>query len=503
MSDSRGPGRPKTKAATAGNKPVQVEIKMEQHFTSRIYTSGSTVRGNAVIHCQKDTPFDNIDIVFTGTAATRLDFVQSYTTNAVRTFMKLRMPIPDDDMPSPRICKAGETYTIPFHFVVPHQLTMGTCKHASAAPAVQDHHLRMPPTVGYWDGDDQAPDMTHIEYAVRAKVIGARTAPDSSKSLVEGKKILKVLPATPEEPPLDITKVDERYCLSKTKTFRKNLLGAKAGDLTASSAQPSAAMLHGDGFGASGTTATVNLEFAPASSDATPPKINSVQGKLLSTTFFGSASSDTLPNLGPKTMYTHHQVLTYSATTGLFHTRPDKINWIQRPAPMVRRDSGYETAGSPAEMTDEEPEVAPRGRNSRRGSKDHSSGNKKAKSVAPAVRHRATLKLPVEIPISNKRMFLPTFHSCIMSRTYALQLVLSVGPSNTTMTLHVPIQLGVETLYDPETFEELPSFDAAMEQAQREEAEDYLTPRLMQAAHPPQMSVLPGYQEATRSVAVA
>ena len=491
---ARGPGRPKAGGAT--NKP-RVDIKLDQHFNSRVYTSGSTVAGNVVVQCQRDTPFESFEIGFTGVAASRMDFVQSYTTNSVRTFMKLHMPIPESDLPASRIFEAGHAYNIPFHFVVPHHLTMGACNHGCAIPAVQDQHLRLPPTLGYWDGDDQAPDMTHIEYAVRAAMMGPSRAGDPNPPLAEGKKIIKVLPAAGEEPPLDINFMDKRYCLSKTKSMRKNILGPKAGELTVSSSQPEAVMVHADGFGADGTTARISLEFAPSTADAAPPKINSVTGKLISTTFFGSAPTDTLPNLGPKTTYSHNQVLTYSATTNLFNTRPNKVSWSEHHISTARRDSGYSTAGSPDEFTSEDD--AENQVRVRRGSK-----GKNKKTQGPPIRHRATLDFPVNVPVSNKKTFVPTFHSCIISRTYVLQLVVSVGPSNTTMTLNVPVQLGVERRFEPQG-EELPSFESAIAQASEDDAAAYLRPRSVEI---PMTSMpydmLPRYGEfSRRSVAVA
>ncbi|KAL6860440.1 hypothetical protein ACO1O0_004468 [Amphichorda felina] len=489
---ARGPGRPK-----AGGAKPHLEIKLDQHFTSRVYTSGSTVAGHVAVNFQRDTSFESFEIAFTGVAASRMDFVQSFTTNSVRTFMKLHMPIPESDLPESRVFEAGRTYKIPFHFVVPHHLTMGACNHGCAAPAVQDQHLHLPPTLGYWDGDDQAPDMTHIEYAVRAVMARASRAGEPKPPLVDSKKILKVLPATSEEPPLDINFMDKRYCLSKTKSMRKNIVGPKAGEMTVSSSQPEAIMVHADGFGADGTTARISLEFAPSTADAAPPKINSVTGKLVSTTFFGSAPSDTLPNLGPKTSYSHNQVLTYSATTNLFNTRPNKVSWSEHHISTARRDSGYSTAGSPDEFASEDDaENQLRGRRGSRG--------KNKKTQGPPIRHRAALELPVKLPVSNKKTFVPTFHSCIISRTYVLQLSVSVGPSNTAMTLNVPIQLGVERRFEPQG-EELPSFESAMAQASEDDGDAYLRPfSLPMPSNAMQYSMLPRYGEfSRRSVAVA
>lgn len=493
---ARAPLRPKAGAAT---KPT-MEVNLDQHFSSKVYTSGSIVSGNVVVQAQaRDTPFEIFDIIFTGVAATRLDFVQSYTTNSVRTFMKLRMPIPESDFPSPRIFRAGQTYTIPFHFVVPHQLTIGACNHGCEAEAVQNQHLRLPPTMGYWEADDQAPDMTHIEYAVRtlATIRGINTG-EPKANLIEAKKIIKVLPALSEEPPLHITSNDERYCMSKMKTIRKNLLSAKMGELQASACEPGAIMLSSNGLGASSTTARVNLEFAPAAADQEPPKINSINGKIITTTFFGSTPQDRLPNFGSKDNYATTQLLTYTGTHNLFTNRIDKVSWTEHKLPMQRRDSGYETFGtpgspyspfSPGEGLNESDEdggyFAPR-----------PSKNKSKKSQGPPVRHRAQIELPVTIPFSNKKIFLPTFHSCIMSRVYVLQLTLSVGSNNTTISLSIPLQLGVEQQFAPHD-DELPSFETAMAQAEESEADAHMhlpaRPVFLRSN-----SVLPGYEEVTR-----
>lgn len=495
---ARGPGRPKPSA-------VSVDIKLEQHFTTRVYTSGSTVRGTATIRCARDTPYDAVEVLLTGTTATRLDFVQSYTSSAVRNFMKLRMPIADDALPtSPRVLAAGATYTIPFHFVVPHQLTVNACCHGHTPAAVQEHHLRLPPTLGYWDGDDQAPNVTHIEYAVKARVIPSKPASSSAPTTPEGhvgpietKKIIKVMPSRPEEPPLDIRRrYDERYCLAKTKLLRKNLVGPKTGELTAEAAQPRAVMMHADGFGARATEAAVHLRWAAAHHDALPPRVNSVAAKLVATTFFGQAPINSLPNLGPKTAYSHSQVLTYSAATPLATVRPEGLAWsVDQP----RRDSGYMSGVSP-----DAAEGTASASSSRSNSRSRSSGGKL--SSAPAANYSARIDVPVVLPISNKRVFLPTFYNCLMSRTYALQLVLSVGPANTTLTLHVPIQLGVESVFDDPTDNALPSFESAMAQDEEAEADEYLRPRIMHPpAGPAQMPAgLPGYHDLPgRSMAVA
>ncbi|CAH0021925.1 unnamed protein product [Clonostachys rhizophaga] len=498
---ARGAVRPKASGAA---KP-SLEVEINQHFTSKAYTSGSHVSGHVVVKSPRDLSYDAFNILFTGTVATRLDFVQSYTTNSVRTFLKLRMPIDNEHLPEDRVFVAGKTYSIPFHFVIPHQLIITSCNHGCENPAVKDQHLCLPPTIGYWEADDQAPDMTHIEYAIKAQAV-SRSAPGSEPkySVVEGKKIIKVLPALPEEAPLDIKMSDERYCMSKTKTLRKNLFAGKLGELKVTGRQPKAVMLSSNGLSASETTARINLEFEPTVADGVPPKINSVAGKIITTTFFGSTPQDKLPNFGPKDSYATNQLLTYDGTHNLFTTRPEKVSWAQSRIPLLRKDSGYSTVGSTNEdemtASDEEAQSNPRVK------------EKKKKSPGSGVKHCAAIDLPIKIPVSNKRIFLPTFHNCLISRTYVLQLTLSVGPSNTTFSLNVPLQIGVEQRFDPRGDDELPSFESAMAQAEGAGPDDYLRPRsTLQVPNntnivpmPRTGSILPGYDEIRRpSVPVA
>lgn len=482
---------PKSKPA-AQQKPI-VEVKIDRHFNSKVYTSGSTILGRAVVSSiQRDTPFDDIDIIFTGIAATRLDFVQQYPSHSFRPFMKLRMPIPPSSIPEPRLFKAGETYSIPFYFVVPHQLTLGACNHHCTTPAVREQHLRLPPTVGFWEADDQAPEMAQVEYAVKARVY-RRGEDGSSTKFLEGYHMLKVLPALPEDAPLDITFRDKRYNLSRSKTMRKNLFSAKAGKLTVTASQPEAVMLAPDGHGASTTTARVKLEFAPTSVDAAPPKINSISAKLTAATFFGAAPTDLLPNLGSRSAYTANPSLSYTTTNSLFSHPLDKVSWQPRNL-SGRRDSGYSSLGMDEDASETDcSEGRGRGR-----------GNGKRGKRCP-IQLSAVLEIPFSIPLSNRKLFLPTFHSCLISRTYTLHLSLSAGPTNAAMTLAVPLQIGVEMVHRP-FGDGLPSFDSAMSEDDIAHVDAHLQPRIFRVPETGAQtnSLLPGYEELSRrAVSVA
>lgn len=474
----------------AQQKPI-IDIKIDRHFNSKVYTSGSTIAGQAIVRTQRDTPFDEFDIIFTGIAATRLDFVQQYPSHSFRPFMKLRMPLPRSAFPESGVFEGGRIYTIPFNFVVPHQLTLGACNHHCSAPVVREQHLRLPPTVGFWEADDQAPEMAQIEYSIKARAY--RRPPPGTPSLppvklMEGYHMVKVLPALPEDAPLDITFRDERYNLSKSKTIRKNLFSAKAGKLTATATQPNAVMLAADGHGASTSTARITFGFAPTSAEMAPPKINSVSGKITAATFFGAAPTDLLPNLGSRSAYTANPSLSYTTTNSLFSKSIDKLAWQQRNV-SGRRDSGYSSFGTGEDASDTDCSEG-RGR----------AGGKGKSSKKCPIQHTAVLEIPFSIPMSNRKLFLPTFHSCLISRTYTLHLSVSFGPTNTTMSLAIPLQIGVETIHQPQFDDGLPSFESAMAEAEEADISSHLQPRILRVLEMTDQtnSLLPRYDELNR-----
>ncbi|UZP41094.1 hypothetical protein NXS19_008910 [Fusarium pseudograminearum] len=466
-----------------------IDIKLDQHWTSKSYTSGSKITGSVIINSQRDVAYDGFDIFFIGTGYTRVDFLSQYSSAnyASRPFMKLRMPLNPEDFPRNQVFEAGHTYTIPFHFVVPHQLTLSACNHTVEHEGIRDHHLQLPPTMGFWERNDQSPDMSHIEYGIRA--VATKTSAEEGRSApLDAFHMIKVLPAVPEDAPLEIGSDDERYCLSKTKPIRKNLFTAKQGELTTTASQPSAIMLSGNFLNASSTNLRVKFEFNSTSKDVTPPKVNSVSAKLHSTTFFSSTPMNHLPNLGARIKHGSTPSLTYSTTTPV-PMRPDtKLAW-ENEAPASRRDSGYDSAfwneGESSES-------------------DDAQRTKKASKYN--VRRYATLDVPFNLPTSGNKLFLPTFYSCIAARAYIIHLTLSVGPMNTNINLSIPVQVAVENTYDQADDEELPSFDAAIAEAEQGEIDLHLQPRLMQipSDHFMGNSILPGYDDVRmRPVAVA
>lgn len=505
-----------TRKLSMAMKPT-IEIHIDNHYRSKVYTSASTVSGHISINSHRDARFDSIQILFLGNTITRIDGVNIPQATS-HTFLKLIMPVPESCYPVPRILEAGRTYIVPFHFVVPRHLTINACNHSVSHDAVRDFHTRLPPTVGFWDRDDLAPDMSRVEYSIKARVLREDDAEGQLVRLFEASQEIRVLPTYAAEPPLGVTPSDKLYTMSKTKTMRKTILSSRLGKVTVSASQPPAVMLSPDGRSAAATTARLDLRFEPAagaSGDCAPPRVTSVSSKITAVTYYSASGMRCLPNLGDwGRSFGYEGSGSYSNTTSLPSSSlaAPRVTWErQRPTTtttQVRRDSGYGTdAPSDSDRSGEASEEGSSRRSSTTAMKNFARTTRTAtktpksssKAAMSACHHYTTnLQVPIQLPIE-KKAFLPTFHSCITSRAYVLWLTasLSCGGMSTNVTLGVPLQVGVESA-DPPAAEDptgLPSFETALREA---EADAYLRPRVMSATPTVQFhhnAALPGYAD--------
>jgi hypothetical protein len=460
-----------------------IGIQLDNHFKTKVYTSSSPVSGNVVLSTARDTRFDSVQILLLGTSRTRVDGLRAPHATT-HTFLKLEMPIPESAYPIPRIYEAGRTYRIPFNFVIPNHLTLNACNHSAETDGVHEYHLCLPPTVGSWDKEDLSPDMARVDYSIKARILRDGEVDSARIKLLEASQPLKVLPAYPEHAPLNITAHDRLYQMSKSKTLRKSLLSAKTGKITASATQPAAVMMSADGRSASSANVQLNLNFVPVSSQSAPPKVTSVSSKLTAVTFYSAGAVNTFPNLGD-----WHRAFgadtrgSYPSTVSLPSGAVPPVDWRTEVAAQPRRDSGYDS------------EHHSEGEHS-----GHSSGENRRRGSRPAPRktspvyHTASMQVPIELPV-HKKMFIPTFHSCILTRAYVLWLTVSfsTGGINSSLTLAVPLQIGVDSTEALVDSTGLPTFEAALEQA---EAETDLAQRSLYFPDvEPQAHVLPGYAD--------
>ncbi|GAB1318751.1 Bul1 C-terminal domain-containing protein [Madurella fahalii] len=438
-----------------------IKVNLKDHYNSKVYTSGSPLTGDVTITTKRQVRFDSIQVVLIGSTKTNFEGM-NVPQEVTHTFLKMVMPIPESTYPVPRVLETGRTYNIPFHFVIPQQLTINACNHTRLSDQLQDHHLVPPPSIGGWQKDDMAPHMARVEYTIKARVLREDELGATKTRIMEATQTIQVLPASVEEPPLNVADKDKLYAMAKTKTLRRNILSTKLGRLTAEAVQPGAAVLSSDGRRTvSHPTALIKLTFEPESSSSssstttsssssssshtpTPPQISSVTGKVTAHTFFSSGTINNFPNLSewnlPFGSDRRGQFFMSTALPAIsFAEQPA---WTSPSTRTARRDSGY--CGS-----DEGESNGLGGRAKNKSAKPRHTKEKSSSSstttTTTATKYETTLSIPISLP-TDKKTFVPTFHSCIASRVYSLQLSIgvSVRGSTNTITLSLPLQVAIE-----------------------------------------------------------
>ncbi|KAK4145822.1 uncharacterized protein C8A04DRAFT_10291 [Dichotomopilus funicola] len=416
-----------------------INLVFKDHYSSKVYTSLSPVAGDLVITTKRDVRFDSIQILLLGHSRTSFDGMAT-PHEITHTFLKMVMPISESAYPVPRVLEADRTYKIPFNFVIPSQLTINACNHAGLSAAMQDHHVRLPPTLGTWDRDDMAPRMAQVEYSIKARVI--REDGDVRTRIMEVIEPIRVMPTSAEEPPLNVTSKDQLYRMTKTKTLRKNLLATKIGSLTAEALQPGPAVLSPDGRRVmSHPMARIKLAFTPESQRTLPPTITSVTAKVTAHTYFSSAPISSFPNLSewntPYLLDRRGQF--FMSTTLPPVTLSEQPAWTSASS-LTRRDSGYSSCNSSNLDISDLHLSSPGSPKPQQSTPTASSSTTSTTTTTTAL-----INIPLSLPTS-KKTFVPTFHSCIISRVYTAHLTvnLSARGSANTISLIVPLQVAVD-----------------------------------------------------------
>ncbi|RJE26990.1 hypothetical protein PHISCL_00691 [Aspergillus sclerotialis] len=393
------------------------------------YTTWDRIEGTVSIEVDHDTRFDDVEIAFeahedcvTGTAKTSVDrSAVPGTSEAYQTLLKLRQPIDSSEYPSPRVFERGKIYRFPFTFVVPDRLLPQICRHNKCNAQVEHAHTQLPPSLGdpmlASDGktllDDMSSEMCRISYIVRVTVRKVSPGNKSPRSLVSVGKKLRIIPAVEEDPPLDIAENDKAYWDRKTKDVRKGFMRGSLGRIEMFSSQPKPIELlprayeMGDSVR---TVVTLQLRFYPIGNEK-PPILSKLSSKLRVSTVYSNNPLETIPSGSPMSFSQLGQA-TYLETVPLSARCVESARWVKHTEPS--RDSIAST----------------------------SSIESCASSIHTGKTYYAT-SIVVPITLPKNKAFVPTFHSCIISRFYGLDLDVSYRTSatiNPSISLRLPVQ---------------------------------------------------------------
>jgi hypothetical protein len=282
--------------------------------------------------------------------------------------------------------------------------------------------------------DDLAPDMSKIIYSIR--VVLSQDKDGYENVLACALKKLRVKPAFDEQPPVDIDGLNNGYCHRQEKTIRKGILSGKLGRLVIEASQPKSfrfpALPSTSELPPVSSMVKVVLRFDPRDENSPPPRLSSVTSKLKVMTFFASTPRPNFPNRNLSLMDISQGYI--SEMISLSSMCVASVEWRKHESwesPISRRDSAMSTASASTTMTINSNTLSA-------AVIPDPSANYRGKSF-----YTATILVPMSLPTSKN--LVPTFHTCLVSRVYAIHLTLSAGGAiGTALTLKLPVQISSE-----------------------------------------------------------
>ncbi|KAE8387005.1 hypothetical protein BDV23DRAFT_162150 [Aspergillus alliaceus] len=386
---------------------VDIFLRSGQNNTNESYLyshlTGDKIQGVATVRAHLDLRIDGIEIAFIGEERTALQ-----TGKAYRQFQDLKYLIDESCLPPGKLFKERKKYEFAFEFEVPDHLSPEACNHRITSPAIRQAHLRPPPSFGDASvaglggklKDDYAPPTCKILYTIQAALFRNIPVIDKRDILLVKKIKLRVKPAIDEFPPLDLLNSVNDYSLEADNVVYDSRSKEKLGQLSVVLQPPKSFRLPlRDPHSLVSITVTLFLRYKITGDQVELPQLQSFRGQLVATTFYTTTFHEDAPMKKQD-----------------FFGRPKNYSESQFPS------FSYSIASLDWTQEEEDCYVAP-------------------------------LIVPVTLPRLN---FIPSFHTCLVSRVYSLDLRLVV-PGASPFYLKAPVHIYAER--DPSA---LPSYIATV-----------------------------------------
>lgn len=308
----------------------------------------------------------------------------------------MNQPLDESMLPIPRIAEKGKKYTFPFTFVIPERLLDSSCTHRVKNDTVREAHLQLPPSAGdpYFAGEggclinDFFPDMARISYCIRAKILRRRGSDDRSITLADSSRKVRITPNVEESPPVHAEDHPGDYVLRVEKNIKRGIFRGRLGRLTVEAEQPKDLGLPPC---PASTLVPISLWFVVSDEPFEPPKLGTLKAKLRISTFFSTSAINYIPR---PSSHTNDALLGHYGVSLLLSSRcMGGVKWI------------------------------------------------KQSSLGPTT-YNATLLVPITIPKCKE--LVPSFATCLISRSYMLDLSIVVQASthpHPSVSLKIPLQV--------------------------------------------------------------
>lgn len=434
---------------------LQVSIQLDN--PKKCFTTGDAIHGQVTLRAASNLDFQDMCIEFIGTSRTLVERWSATPggcmpcTSTAHNFLRLSQPGLQRSFPPNQTFLAGEDYHFDFTFVIPDRLPEGLCRHPALDQAVRNAHAQLPPSLGrsqYTGKDGRCDDLSHDKGSISYGIFVTVTEQDEyheSRTLAYQSRGLRVIPSlsgcSNEE--LRHLLIDRQH--SKYRTRHEELVKGgglikrkQLGTLVAEATLPKS--IHMPDLScrsstATGTMVSANLVFKPASeSSQDVPQLERVSTKLRVRTDIASKPCREFPQdsdvLFDASRLRRNETLTLSelALSGV-QWRPTTTSNKRNQTSSSSKDTVFE-ASPPYEN--------------------------------PASIFETCLTIPITLPENDSIALVPAFHSCYISRTYALDIDISYSTAGVRGSISLCLPLQVTTGTPTKSSELLISYEDLM-----------------------------------------
>ncbi|KNG80687.1 hypothetical protein ANOM_011091 [Aspergillus nomiae NRRL 13137] len=400
------------------------------------YTTGERIKGTVTITVDTETRFGDVNISLEGLSRVNLlqPIATQRETGASHTFITLCQPVAEANCPASGVFRPGKTYRFPYTFIVPERVPLKSCNHRTTHTGIKQAHTAAPPTLHL---KTLSQSLCEISYLIRVTV--RRQNPNNNAkpyTLASCTKPLHLVPAHGEGDSLGWPEKQDVYRSSVVQEVKGQWKGQALGRLeaVASIQQPIQVPPGRSPIDRLIIHVGLHLRFDPVR-DTLPPRLAKIHPTLKQSTLFSTQPQEDFPSLDriisdQMCRGAHVQVCSLPSTA------ISSIRWTKHTLPRHSGSSGSVKDSTPF------------------------------RTSTPGCFYTASAMVPITLPTN--RDLVPTFHSCLLSRIYALELRLSYHMPGApilqrAVALEVPVKVVSVRMLDKSS-DTLPNYNSITEE---------------------------------------
>jgi hypothetical protein len=384
------------------SESCRIDIDLVVDSRHEVFASNGAITGTALIKTTNDTEFEHLTIELSGTTQVLTDPIPgarfSPRISRSHKFLSLFDEHVSRSLPKDKTLRSTQTYALPFVFAIPARLEAIQCHHHVDSDAIRDLHMCLPPSMN-GIASDFTPKSICVQYRIEAALFKRDGLDDQSlvKAATSTVTDLEIRPRLQIPSDQLITRSNPLPRRFSTN-FSKTTGCGRHGELSVSvRGRPFIEILPPTEAPQNGmeTLAHLTLCYQPQGTDHHLPELKSVASKLIVKNYYAATFWNDIPS--EEALSDPHKALC-EYTVSLPKRSYRKINWalqdVREPTWELPRYSDKTHLLHPY-MSD--------------------------KAIdAGEVAYTANMVLPIVLP--GDKNFIPSFHSCLVSRAYELRV---------------------------------------------------------------------------------